>query len=553
MTSTGTKAPRPSKSPPKWRYLGGLLSLILLAATVVVSVQPPPAEATTADHFVRTIYLVPKDAPRQNRADVMMTTMRAVQRDWATWGWTFELEPEPKVINSEKTCAEFTRPSAVPNEVVNYYPLHEPGIVTVIFAECAGGGVGISWGDFAVIYEHIVRRLDKGGTLEKSMIGAVSHELGHSFGLGHVQCSPTEWSHTGPMCAGGFAQSDPSPEQAQAVFKRRCGWIQECSGGPKRKFTREDDKLLDTKLYVDAGLTSTSAGGSDFNGDGKDDIFWYGPSSAPDTFWNGTSSRGRFSPTDTAVNGADYTPITGNFGGGETDAVILYHPRTGDAAFSNGPDSNGNVKWERASLGVAPGRPSVGDFNGDGHDDILWYQSGIENHAIWYGTDERLTFNRHDLNVPGTYLPVIGDYDGDGFDDILWSSVGASSSPLWSGTATETQFEESTVSVTATDQPLAGDFNGDGFDDIFFYGVANIRDGVLYGTEERGTFTQARVNVGGTYRPVVGDFDGDGFDDIYWYTGKERRDGLWFGTTKLGGFRASYARATSLGISIPAS
>jgi hypothetical protein len=47
----------------------------------------------------------------------------------------------------------------------------------------------------------------------------------------------------------------------------------------------------------------------DYNGDGKSDIFWYGPGAAQDALWSGTSTRGTFlDGVSVRVNG-NYEPF----------------------------------------------------------------------------------------------------------------------------------------------------------------------------------------------------------------------------------------------------
>ncbi|MCQ6551732.1 hypothetical protein NPS70_00745 [Streptomyces sp. C10-9-1] len=46
----------------------------------------------------------------------------------------------------------------------------------------------------------------------------------------------------------------------------------------------------------------------DFNGNGKDDILWYGPGSAHDSIWCGTTTKGRFPSGSIEVKGT-YTSV----------------------------------------------------------------------------------------------------------------------------------------------------------------------------------------------------------------------------------------------------
>jgi hypothetical protein len=94
----------------------------------------------------------------------------------------------------------------------------------------------------------------------------------------------------------------------------------------------------------------------DFNGDGRDDVFWYGPEAASDTIHYGTATRGQFSFASATVFGS-YTPL-------------------------------------------------AGDFDGDGRDDILWYGPGDAHDAMWFGNSTRSDFTEVAVDVKGLYSPV---------------------------------------------------------------------------------------------------------------------------------------------------
>ncbi|MFJ3931313.1 hypothetical protein [Streptomyces sp. NPDC090029] len=46
----------------------------------------------------------------------------------------------------------------------------------------------------------------------------------------------------------------------------------------------------------------------DFDGDGHADVLWYGPGSAHDSIWYGTTTKGHFQTGSIEVNGT-YTPV----------------------------------------------------------------------------------------------------------------------------------------------------------------------------------------------------------------------------------------------------
>jgi hypothetical protein len=153
----------------------------------------------------------------------------------------------------------------------------------------------------------------------------------------------------------------------------------------------------------------------DFNGDGRDDMVWYGWGSAPDSLWMSSSTGW----TKTAV------AVTGKY------------------------------------------RPVAGDFDGNGIDEVLW-------HSITGGRDYVWTFSRtgpvgREVAVGGTYFPVVGDFDGNGRDDIYWQSRSSRSpSYLWSWRGPLNGPATSTTATTTHSPAAVADLDGDGRDDLLF-------------------------------------------------------------------------------------
>ena len=165
----------------------------------------------------------------------------------------------------------------------------------------------------------------------------------------------------------------------------------------------------------------------DFNGDGRDDIFWRGDDGRV-TNWLGTSSAGFI---DNGANALDLVPAS----------------------------------WKVAG---------VGDFNGDGYDDILWRNDdgrltdwlGTTNGGLFDNAATALTFVPTDWQVA-----AVGDFNGDGRDDIMWrNSDGRMSN--WLG-KTDGGFIDNAAN-SLTDAPTswhivgAADINGDGRDDLIW-------------------------------------------------------------------------------------
>jgi hypothetical protein len=253
----------------------------------------------------------------------------------------------------------------------------------------------------------------------------------------------------------------------------------------------------------------------DLDGNGYDDIFWYGTGSAPDSVWF-------FGPdavegVTTSVTGT-YTPVPGDFDGNGYDDILWYGPGSAtDALWKNG--RNGIVSVAMPVGGVYS--PIAGDFDGNGYDDIFWYAPGAAADSVWYfGPNGRTSVAQ---KVTGTaYRPVAGDFNRDGFDDIVWYAPGAAAESLWRGS--RNGFAGAvTMSISGTYRGRTLDFNGDGFDEVYLY---QPNRGVFWRSGTGGfTSVQDGPPIVSTGRPVTGDFTGDGRGDLLTYvpgTGADR-------------------------------
>lgn len=146
----------------------------------------------------------------------------------------------------------------------------------------------------------------------------------------------------------------------------------------------------------------------DFNGDGKDDILFWGVSSSTNT-WTLTYSNGLYDIYNNSGN-----PLTSNSGSSNWPLTGLL------TASVNGPGPAGS----NYSLHIA-------DFNGDGLDDILQLTliSGSNPYTQYdiYYSKGTMNFSHETGTVPvgPSYDDInIGDFNGDGQADILgWNTA----------------------------------------------------------------------------------------------------------------------------------
>lgn len=284
------------------------------------------------------------------------------------------------------------------------------------------------------------------------------------------------------------------------------------------------------RTALSVGGTYTPAVG-DFEGDGYDDIYWYGTWSATDARWKGGAS-GAFSSVAASQAGS-FVPVPGDFDGNGRGDLFWYSPgvdpKVADSSQSGGnyePNAEPDQLWlgradggfDRTDLGVTSASiPLPGDFDGDGDTDIIWFQPGDGPDVLWRFSGGRPVSSS--LRIVGNYRPIVGDFDGNGSDDLFWYGPGAKADYIWWFDAGAT-YRSVPTKVTKKDyRPFAGDFDADGADELFWYTPGAGPDYLWAAITETGAPTDGpRPSAGGTAIPVVGDFDGDRYDDIVWYS-----------------------------------
>ena len=63
----------------------------------------------------------------------------------------------------------------------------------------------------------------------------------------------------------------------------------------------------------------------DLDGNGADDVIWYGVEALPDVRWQMSHTRGHFTRVSASVSGV-YTPAAGDFDGDRRDDVLWFTP-----------------------------------------------------------------------------------------------------------------------------------------------------------------------------------------------------------------------------------
>ncbi len=189
---------------------------------------------------------------------------------------------------------------------------------------------------------------------------------------------------------------------------------------------------------------------------------------------------------------------------------------------------NPNGQWWASDGGSAPWRIlntanidtklfQFADFNGDGKDDVFAPQPN-GNWLVSYGGTSGWTVMNSAPSLGGQELQL-GDFNGDGKADVFYANP--TNSEWWVSYSGNTGWQILNTGVPATDVRIA-DFNGDGKSDVF-YAHPNGDWWVSYGGNTGWQILNS-ANVPGA-ELKFGDLNGDGKDDVFWANG---RDGRWW-------------------------
>jgi hypothetical protein len=287
-------------------------------------------------------------------------------------------------------------------------------------------------------------------------------------------------------------------------------------------------------LSISTNYASVASG--DFDGDGRSDVLFQGPTGGSDVIWYGKYDK-TDDPVTVTVPDSYGVPIVGDFDNDKHSDIFWYRSGTGQDRIWWGQPTRSNfgaaaniTSMREDGVGYVP---FAGDFDGNGGTDLFWYGRGAAAPAekIWWSNRNRNgqptngttpTFTPQDQSIGGTeYYPVAGDFNFDGKADIFWFKPGSPSGSMWRHT-TGTSFASTTqtipTTITASHRPFVGDYDGNGAVDILFYGPAAVIDYVWwFRIDSVGLYRSTSVTAAGSYLPAAGDFNGDTATDVLWY------------------------------------
>lgn len=218
----------------------------------------------------------------------------------------------------------------------------------------------------------------------------------------------------------------------------------------------------------------------DFDGNGYEDIFWYAPGTAADVMWYfgppGLDGALTITTKTYPIN-STYVPVAGDFDGNGYEDIFWYGPGTAAESVWKFRAGQAFTAVNQSKVNATGFRITAGDFDRDGYDDVFWHLPGTGGEAIWRGGPS--TFRG--IAAPaanGNYNIRAGDYNGDGNDDIYWFASNVATLAL--GTTTGFTGRPGPV-IAGTARPVAGEYTGDARDDLIAYVPGTTADRLLTG------------------------------------------------------------------------
>jgi hypothetical protein len=257
-----------------------------------------------------------------------------------------------------------------------------------------------------------------------------------------------------------------------------------------RKF--EPLPIILTKTVGNAITKTTNMLSGDFDGDGKDDLFY----ADGQKWFVSNKAKGDFQEICQANVRLNELQLGDFNGDGKTDVMYknenqLYYANAGKTLWSPLCATTDKISDLR-----------LGDFNGDGKTDIFHKKGG--NWEVSYGGVSAWTpINTSDASVSDL---LFGDFNGDKKTDVLWVHDGKWL-VSWSGNTGWAQINTAGMPITSL---RVGDFNGDGQDDLF------KEEGREWFVSWSGRTRWDKINSSGYDLAdfIFGDFNGDKKKDV---------------------------------------
>lgn len=270
-------------------------------------------------------------------------------------------------------------------------------------------------------------------------------------------------------------------------------------------------------------LAGRRTSGSDFNGDGRADVFWHNDGSQRAAAWI-MQGLSRESGSETSIRPRDgYLPVgTGDFDGDRRGEILWREPRTGAMEFwsMDGYSVTAQLDIE-ATAGPEWKVLAIADLDGDRRSDLV-FRNGATGEVRAWRLDGPVKLEGGLVGgAGGLEFLGAGDVDADGRADLAWRSA-SGVVRVWrmAGLAI---VEDAIVAGTGTVPSdwrveAMGDVDGDGRADLVWRHASRgeLRAWFMDGASRRATrVLHAGVPLEWEVADLL-DLDGDGRGDLLW-------------------------------------
>lgn len=259
----------------------------------------------------------------------------------------------------------------------------------------------------------------------------------------------------------------------------------------------------------------------DANGDGKSDLYWYNSNTGNLSVWlmNGAAASAK-------VSLGGLSPALGWTLFGLTDLDIdnkkdlaRYNVYTGQLQrwFTNGSVVTSKQIWGTLLPKNGWFPAGLKDMNGNGAAELLMYNPYMGGIAAW--PDNGGLYNYGAIAPNNGWTPAgLEDFNGDGRADVLWKNIYSGEIGAWMiNGSTILNYVPFGVNAPNNGWSIAGysDFNNDGKTDIFWYNAST--GGTIAWLTNIGSRTFGTLSPKQGWQPMgLDDFNGEGNSDLLW-------------------------------------
>ncbi|HVI26773.1 MAG TPA: FG-GAP-like repeat-containing protein [Xanthomonadaceae bacterium] len=290
---------------------------------------------------------------------------------------------------------------------------------------------------------------------------------------------------------------------------------------------------------------STRRVATDYNGDGRSDLFWRNGSTGGNVIWRSASAQSSQSLPSVIVQWQ--VVGEGDVDGDGASDVVWRNASTGaDVIWRSG---NPARSLPMTGVTVLSWRiVGVGDFDGDGRADVLWRNASSGANVIWRSGNSATSQVVTRVEDTNWRVVGIGDFDGDGKSDVLWRNVRTGGNIIWRSALSSNPLGVTAVTTLSWQIVGIGDFDGDGKSDILWRNASSGGNTIWRSASSAATVAVTTVADRNWRVSAIGDYNGDGRSDILWRNAATGAGVIWRSANS--GSRTEVTTVTNLAWSV---